>query len=142
MKRFIALAGLAGLAAVAARVHAEGAASVLEFQTKLRGSGGVVRCGLFTEQGWLKKPVQAAVGTIADGQAVCAFKDVPKGVYGISAFHDENNNGKLDTNFIGLPTEDYGASRDARGNFGPPSFSDAKFRYYPGGTRRITATLK
>jgi len=142
MSRFVALAPLSVLATLASLAHAQSAASVLEFQTKLSGTGGVVRCGLFTEQGWLKKPVQAAVGSITDGQAVCAFKDVPKGVYGISAFHDENNNGKLDTNFIGLPTEDYGASRDARGSFGPPSFSDAKFRYYPGGTRRITATLK
>jgi uncharacterized protein (DUF2141 family) len=66
---------------------------------------------------------------------------VPKGVYGISAYHDENSNKKLDTNFVGMPTEDYCASRNARGTFGPPSFEDAKFSY-AGGTKRLEARMK
>lgn len=114
---------------------------MLEFRTVTRNAQGVVRCGLFTEKGWLKVPVQSSVARIVAGSALCVFKDVPKGVYGISAFHDENQNGKLDTNFIGLPTEDYCASRDARGSFGPPSFSDAKFSYV-GGSKRLTARMK
>jgi uncharacterized protein (DUF2141 family) len=28
---------------------------------------------------------------------------------------------------VGLPTEPYGFSRDAHGNFGPPSFQEAAF---------------
>jgi len=40
-----------------------------------------------------------------------------------------------------LPTEDYCASRDARGTFGPPSFSDAKFSY-TGGSKRLSARMK
>ena len=72
---------------------------------------------------------------------MCVFKGVPKGVYGISAFHDQNNNGKLDTNLLGLPTEDYCASRDARNTFGPPSFEDAKFSY-DGGLKRLKARMK
>ncbi len=126
---------------VAPDALAEPTAALLEFETVMRGTDGVVRCGLFAEKGWLKDPVQAAVGKIKDGKAVCAFKGIPKGVYGISAFHDENNNGKLDTNFIGLPIEDYCASRDARGSFGPPSFADAKFSY-AGGQKRISARMK
>jgi uncharacterized protein (DUF2141 family) len=113
----------------------------LEFRTLVRADGGVVRCGLFTEKGWLKAPVQAAVASVRGGAAVCVFKGVTKGVYGISAFHDQNNNGKLDTNFIGLPTEDYCASRDARSSFGPPRFGDAKFSY-AGGAQRLSAHMK
>ena len=129
-----ALAGL-GQAARAAD------APLLEFRTAVRSDQGVVRCGLFTEKGWLKTPVQGAVALIRAGSALCVFKGVPQGVYGISAFHDQNNNGKLDTNFIGLPTEDYCASRDARNTFGPPSFADAKFRYN-GGVKRLSARMK
>ncbi len=114
---------------------------VLEFRTTLRSEQGVVRCGLFTEKSWLKAPLRAAVANIRAGSAVCVFKSVPKGVYAISAFHDQNNNGKLDTNFIGLPTEDYCASRDARNSFGPPSFGDAKFNY-AGGVARLSAHMK
>jgi len=135
------LAALVALVVVEPQVHAEAAPSVLEFRTVTRNAQGVVRCGLFTEKGWLKAPVQSSVARIVGGSALCVFKDVPKGVYGISAFHDENQNGKLDTNFIGLPTEDYCASRDARGSFGPPSFSDAKFSY-AGGSKRLTARMK
>jgi uncharacterized protein (DUF2141 family) len=132
---------LATFIALSPRVQAQEPASVLEFRTVTRNAQGVVRCGLFTEKGWLKAPVQASVAPIRGGAALCVFKGVARGVYGISAFHDENVNGKLDTNFIGLPTEDYCASRDARGSFGPPSFSDAKFSY-SGGSKRLTARMK
>ncbi len=50
---------------------------------------------------------------------------MPYGRYSIKAFHDENNNSKLDTNFLGMPTERYGFSNNARGRFGPPSFAEA-----------------
>ncbi|MEO7035441.1 MAG: DUF2141 domain-containing protein [Polyangiaceae bacterium] len=133
----LSVAAFAGLAAVA---HADDAPA-LEFRTTVRGEQGVVRCGLFTEKGWLKTPVQGAVALIHARVALCVFRGVPKGVYGISAFHDQNNNGKLDTNFIGLPTEDYCASRDARNTFGPPSFADAKFSY-TGGVKRLSARMK
>ena len=52
-----------------------------------------------------------------------------------------SSNGELDTNFVGMPVEDYCASRDARGTFGPPSFDDAKFDYR-GGTKRLSVRLK
>ena len=143
MPRPSALTLLAVLGVTGAGAHAEGVATapILEFRTLTRGEQGVVRCGLFTEKGWLKSPVQAAVATIRGGVALCEFKNLPKGVYGISAFHDENKNGKLDTNFIGLPIEDYCASRDARNTFGPPSFADAKFTY-SGGAKRLSARMK
>jgi uncharacterized protein (DUF2141 family) len=115
--------------------------SFLEFHAVMRKDQGVVRCGLFTEKAWLRAPLQSAVADIHNGTAVCVFKSVPKGVYAISAFHDQNNNGKLDTNFIGLPTEDYCASRDARNTFGPPSFADARFSY-AGGMKRLSARMK
>lgn len=53
------------------------------------------------------------------------FKDVPEGQWGAMAYHDENSNGKLDTNKIGIPVEGTGFSRNAKGQYGPPSFSSA-----------------
>jgi uncharacterized protein (DUF2141 family) len=53
--------------------------------------------------------------------------DLPYKSYAISVFHDENGNGKLDTNLIGIPTERLGASNNARAKFGPPSWQDAHF---------------
>ncbi|TNE61486.1 MAG: DUF2141 domain-containing protein [Alphaproteobacteria bacterium] len=55
------------------------------------------------------------------------FKNLAPGQYAISIFHDANNNGKLDKNFMGIPTEPIGMSRDAKGSFGPPRYEDAVF---------------
>ena len=49
----------------------------------------------------------------------------PRGQYAANAFHDENDNGELDTNLIGIPTEGYGFTNDPRTTFGPPDFEDA-----------------
>jgi uncharacterized protein (DUF2141 family) len=48
---------------------------------------------------------------------------MPYGNYSIKAFHDQNGNSRLDTNFMGKPTERYGFSNHADGRFGPPPFS-------------------
>ena len=45
----------------------------------------------------------------------------------MAAYHDENGNGKLDTNFLGIPSEGVAASNDAKGTMGPPSYEKAKF---------------
>lgn len=53
------------------------------------------------------------------------FLGLPPGSYAISAVHDENNNQKVDTNWIGIPREGVAASRDAKGSMGPPKYRDA-----------------
>jgi uncharacterized protein (DUF2141 family) len=49
------------------------------------------------------------------------------GYYAIRVFHDENSNGKLDLNFLGIPTEEYGYSNNVSAWFGPPEWEKAKF---------------
>jgi len=66
--------------------------------------------------------------TLADQQVMVIFEDVPHGDYALKVFHDENENQKLDTNFVGMPKEKFGFSNDAMGRFGPPSFEQARFR--------------
>jgi Uncharacterized protein conserved in bacteria len=56
--------------------------------------------------------------------------DLPFGTYAISIYHDENNNGKLDTNFMKIPKEPYGFSNNARGMFGPPKVNEAQFSFF------------
>jgi len=117
------------------------ATNVVEFETRNRNDAGVVRCGLFREGGWLKDPLFAAIVKIHNKKALCVFKEVPRGSYGISAFHDEDNDGKLDTNLVGYPVEEYCASNNARNLMSAPSFRDAKFGYR-GGTLRLRAQMK
>ena len=39
----------------------------------------------------------------------------------------KNDNGKMDTNFLGIPKEPVAISNNAKGKFGPPKYKDAKF---------------
>ncbi len=75
------------------------------------------------------------------GQVGFVITGLPPGHYAVSAFHDENGNGKLDTNLLGVPTEGYGFSNDARGRFGPPAF-DAAAMTLDGTGWTITVTLR
>lgn len=62
----------------------------------------------------------------ARGDSVLAvFHGLVPGRYAVAAYQDMNRNGRFDKNFLGLPSEPYGFSRDARGSLGPPSFDAA-----------------
>ncbi len=74
-----------------------------------------------------KKILQGKVATINDKKAQVVFEDLPYGTYAVVFIHDENENRDLDTNFIGIPVEGYGASNNPRFFFGPPKFEDASF---------------
>lgn len=62
---------------------------------------------------------------VAEATMSMDFADLPAGNYAIKLFQDENENGQIDKNTIGIPTEPYGFSNNA-GSFGPPSFNEAK----------------
>jgi uncharacterized protein (DUF2141 family) len=64
---------------------------------------------------------------IRETQAHCHFEDIPPGTYSIDVIDDENMNGKLETDWLGVPTEGYGFSNDARGSVDAPPFSAASF---------------
>jgi len=100
----------------------------------IKNSTGKVACALFespvgfpTE--YLRYATNLMAITIRKAQARCDFEDIPPGTYAIAVVHDENMNGKLDTNLLGIPTEGYAFSNDAKGLFGAPSFSAASFPY-------------
>ncbi|MGD1839736.1 MAG: DUF2141 domain-containing protein [Thermonemataceae bacterium] len=52
--------------------------------------------------------------------------NLPFGSYAIAVYHDENGDGKFNTNFIGIPKEKTGASNNPKALF-IPSFNQAKF---------------
>jgi uncharacterized protein (DUF2141 family) len=102
----------------------------------LRDDKGQAVCSLFSSATdfpkQTEKAVARSVSVIADRHAVCEFSGVAPGTYAISVFHDENSNGKLDTNFMGIPREGVGASNGAKGHLGPPKFDAAAFRFAGG----------
>jgi uncharacterized protein (DUF2141 family) len=100
----------------------------------IKNSTGTVACALFeSPEGfpieYLRYATNIMVIKIRDTQARCDFLDIPPGTYALAVVHDENMNGKLDTNLLGIPREGYGFSNDARGLLGAPSFSAGSFKY-------------
>jgi uncharacterized protein (DUF2141 family) len=71
--------------------------------------------------------IRNSTGTVAC--ALFESADIAPGAYALAVIHDENMNGKLDTNWPGIPTEGYGFSNDAKALFSAPSFSAARFLY-------------
>ncbi len=102
---------------------------------------GVLMVGLFNSEKTFPKKAwkgERLVAKVGEGKVV--FRNIPPGDYAISVFHDEDNDGKLDTNFMGTPKEGFGFSNDAMGMFGPPSFEKAKI-IIPA-TKSTSLTLK
>lgn len=91
-----------------------------------------------TEDSFLGKGYMSVVSEIDNNSCIITFKNVPNGVYAISFFHDENDNKKMDSNFLGIPSEDYGCSNNAKGFMGPPKWEDAKFEVK---NKSITQTI-
>jgi len=59
--------------------------------------------------------------------AQVTFKDLPQGTFAVTVLDDENNNGKMDKNFFGMPKEAYGASDNPSKKMRAANFDEAKF---------------
>ena len=130
-------------AATAAVLLAFAGVSAADAESNSLGTLNVVPVGLENSRGMLLAQLSNGAATfegkgeafrsaavkIVDAQAVVVFEDVPHGNYALKVFHDENDNQKLDTNFVGMPKEKFGFSNDVMGRFGPPSFEQARFRF-------------
>jgi uncharacterized protein (DUF2141 family) len=90
----------------------------------------------------VKKAFARKVGVSKDRKLRIVFENVPAGGFAVSVFHDENANNTLDTNFMGIPSEGWGTSRDARASFGPPSYEDARLSLAPGERKRILVRMQ
>jgi len=106
-------------------------------------SGSVLAAVYDADKSFMK--VQLAKATLKakanKGEVEFVVHDLHAGKYAVSVFHDENDNGKLDKNWMGIPTEGYGFSNDARGNLGPPKFTQAAFDFDGNSSKSIDVSL-
>jgi uncharacterized protein (DUF2141 family) len=80
------------------------------------------------KEDFLKQCEYATAVIVTNNTISLEIANVKTGVYSISLFHDENNNGVLDTKgFFGIPSEPYGFSNNPSTTFGPPSFEKCTF---------------
>lgn len=106
----------------------------------LRNDRGVVGLAVFRSSDGFPGSAQKAVVTrqlsIRDRRASIDLV-MPPGELAVAVIHDENRNGELDTNWLGIPKEGYGASRDARRRFGAPRWKDARLPLADGETLSV-----
>lgn len=98
----------------------------------LKNEKGVCRACLYNDAksfpGEKGKAVSCKSAKISNGKSTIVFENVTNGMYAISVFHDENNNNDLDENFLGIPKEGYGASKNVLPKMSKPSFDDNAFK--------------
>jgi uncharacterized protein (DUF2141 family) len=98
--------------------------------TNLKNDEGVCKVCLFNnEQSFAGKgePLLCVDVNIINRAAATVFKKITAGMYAIAVFHDVNRNNKLDVNFLGIPTEAYGASLNKLPFAAAPRFNDNQF---------------
>jgi outer membrane protein len=86
-----------------------------------------------------RDPAVEKVFTI-DGSDIFVIEDVPGGEYALVLYYDENANGRLDQNFIGIPTEPVGLANRYQPK-GPPSYDRASFMVDEGERKQIAVEL-
>jgi len=114
--------------------------------TGFKNEEGTARVAFFLDAGVWPDGDSSIFATmvvpISDGQAFAVFEEVPAGPFAVSVFHDEDSDGELDSAALGIPSEPYGFSGDARDLFGPPSFKEAQIELAAGETKQITIRVK
>ena len=106
-----------------------GGAAAADLQVRVLNvadDAGSVRVALCVAEQWLKPNcTRLARAPAYHGVVTVTVRDVPPGTYGVLAHHDRNDDGEVNRNFVGVPIEGIGFSRDAPMRFGPPHFADA-----------------
>lgn len=64
---------------------------------------------------------------VKNKKASINISDLPEGNYAITLYHDENEDGKCNLNFLGIPKEPYAFSNNFKPKFSAPSFKDCTF---------------
>ncbi|HZP98346.1 MAG TPA: DUF2141 domain-containing protein [Reyranella sp.] len=128
--------------ATGAMAHGALAADLTVKLSGAKSAEGLLVAGVFnSKEAFPKEGQQIAAfrGKPVAGGGSVTFHDLPPGRYAITAFHDENGNGKLDRDATGIPQEGYGVSNDARELLSPPFWDKASFEL---GSEAKTVTIK
>ena len=104
---------------------------------QLRNNNGKLLLELSNDK---EEVLKGFAGTIVANKSIVVINDLKPGKYTFKYFHDENNDEKLNTKFMGIPREGYGFSNNAKGTFGPPSFDKTVFEVTKSDTMQCTVT--
>ena len=121
---------VAATAFYAAPAFSEPSSTVLIEVAGFKNMRGTLNCRLFTKAADF--PDGEGIVTlrvpITGPNTSCSFSNVEPGTYAIAVVHDENGNGKLDKNFVGVPSEGYGVSNNKTYALSAPKWDESTFK--------------
>ncbi len=142
----VALASCASAPPTAPEHRPEGQGRVEITMTGFKNAEGQALVAFFLDDSGWPDPDESIFATftvpISDGRAFAVVEDVPAGPFAVSVFHDEDGDRELGSGALGIPSEAYGFSADARDMFGPPAFEEARLELAAGETKQITIRVK
>jgi uncharacterized protein (DUF2141 family) len=115
------------LSTIAIPVNAETLTVVIE---NVKVSEGHIMLRVLSGEKEFKGDIEAITSIkqrAMSGAVSFTIGNLPAGEYAVQIMHDSNDNGELDSNLVGMPTEPWAFSNNAAGNFGPPKWNDVKF---------------
>jgi uncharacterized protein (DUF2141 family) len=110
----------------------------------LRNSKGTVKIGVYDKKERFPKDGGSLLnltGNIVNGKCIIEVKNLAKGDYSFALLHDENNNDEMDYNWIGIPKEGFGFSRNPSTGLTAPSFNETKVTF-DGSKKHISIKVK
>lgn len=97
--------------------------------TNIKTQKGSIELGVFNKpKSFLKKGKEYKVYSqkVSSDTVIFHLKDYKKNDYAISIYHDINSDNECNLNFLGIPVEPYGFSRNFKPKLSKPSFNDCK----------------
>lgn len=149
MRRKVHLIALAAALAVAVAQGAPRAQETGGIKVKitgLRSNHGQLGCSLWAgPDGFPRNDthiLKHVWAPITNGGGECVFEGpLSARDYAVTLFHDENKNGKFDSNFVGYPLEGYGFSNNVVPKFSAPSYDECKFQYDGKGWKEVPVKM-
>lgn len=106
---------------------------------------GTIRIAVYDSKETFSKPKKHIAGRVLPAQKNTPLSveipNIAHGEYAIALYHDLNDNGKLDKNTLGIPTEPYAFSNNPVIKWKPPTFEDARFEL-TSSSQELTIELK
>ena len=97
--------------------------------TNIKSITGNVEIGIFNQSNtFLEKGKAFKTYTlkVKDNSATFIMKGLPKDHYAVSVYHDKNLDNECNMNFLGIPKEPYGFSKNYIPKFRKPTFDECK----------------
>lgn len=118
--------------------------TVLLEVSSFKNTRGTLNCRLFTKASDFPdgEGILTLRTPITGTNTTCTFPNVEPGTYAVAVVHDENSNGKLDKNFVGVPSEGYGVSNNKTYALSAPKWDESIFTIAPSESKTFQVKLR